>query len=72
MMKKIEIDWEAATEIIALIILGFIATVAMWQLDVNGKEIALSIGSGVCGYLVKTTKVQKEPDKKKSDKESLT
>ena len=41
-------------EYLALIVLGTIAVVAMFQLHVGGKEIVLSIGSGLIGYLTKS------------------
>ena len=67
MENNIEINWGAATEIAALFILGAIATIAMLKLGVGGKEIALAIGSGIGGYLVKgnvnTKKINKESSK---------
>ena len=65
-MKTIfdKIDWTALTEVIALGILGLIAVVAMCELKVEGKEIALSIGSGIAGYIAKGA-INKEP--KESD-----
>lgn len=67
MENRIEVNWEAATEVAALFILGMIATVAMFKLGIGGKEIALAIGSGIGGYLVKgkvnEKKVNKEPVK---------
>lgn len=67
MDEKFDINWEAATEIAALFILGSIAIIAMLKLGVGGKEIALAIGSGIGGYLVKghvnTKKINKESGK---------
>lgn len=53
-MRKIEIEWDAVTELVALLVLGLIAGVAMYKLGVQGKEIPLSIGSGIAGYLTKS------------------
>ena len=67
MNDSIEINWGAVTEIAALFILGSIAMIAMLKLGVGGKEIALAIGSGIGGYLVKgnvnTKKINKESSK---------
>ena len=48
------LNWDAIAEVVALVILGIITVVAMCELSVNGKEIALAIGSGIGGYLTKT------------------
>jgi hypothetical protein len=57
--------WDAMAEVAALIILGTVAVVAMYELGVEGKEIPLSIGSGVIGYLTKSAVdiVKNEPPK---------
>ena len=54
------IDWGVITEVAALIVLGFIASVAMLKLGVEGKEIALAIGGGIGGYLTKGAITPKE------------
>lgn len=64
--NRIKIDWGALTEISALYILGLIAIVAMGCLGIGGKEIALSIGSGIGGYLVKGT-IDKKSDRGNND-----
>lgn len=46
--------WDAMTELAALTVLGVIATIAMYELGVDGKEIPLAIGSGIGGYLTRT------------------
>ena len=53
-MKDDNTKWETLTEIAALLVLCVIAIVAMYELKVDGKEIALAIGSGIGGYLAKT------------------
>lgn len=67
MANKIEINWEAMTEVVALLILGIVAIVAMLKLGVAGKDVALSVGAGIIGYLAKTgvetKKANKEPIK---------
>ena len=70
MNNKIEIDWGAVTEVVALFILGLIAIVAMYKLKVDGKEIALAIGAGIGGYLTKTgvNKVKEKLESAKDDK----
>ena len=40
-------------EITALIVLGVIACLAIWQLGVDGKEVPLSVASGIVGYIAK-------------------
>lgn len=47
-------NYEAITEGIAIIGLVVIAVFGIICLGVEGKEIPLSIGSGVCGYLAKS------------------
>lgn len=69
-LNKININLEGATEIVALLVLGIIAVVAMCALLSDGKEIALSIGSGLCGYLTKAAvdKAKDVSDNKPVDK----
>jgi hypothetical protein len=38
-------------ELATIIILGLIAIVAMWLLEMGGKDIALAIGTGLIGFL---------------------
>lgn len=40
-------------EYLALIVLGAIAIVAMYQLGSEGKEVPLAVSSGIIGYLAK-------------------
>ncbi len=46
-------NWDTVTELAALIVLGTVAIVSMYELGIEGKEIPLAIGSGIVGYLVK-------------------
>jgi hypothetical protein len=68
-LSNINVNLEGATETVALIILGAIAMTAMFALGIGGKEIALSIGSSIGGYLAKsvidiTKNTEKNPEKK--------
>lgn len=38
-------------ELVAIFILGIIAVVAIAELKVGGKEIAIAVASGLVGYL---------------------
>lgn len=68
-----DINWSAITEVVALFILGVIAIVAMYELKVDGKEIALAIGSGIGGYLTKAVvDIKKDkPDKESKDDKNI-
>ena len=51
---KAPIEGDVITECLALIIVGSIAIVAMFTLGIEGKEIPLTIGGGLVGYMAKT------------------
>ena len=40
-----------ADEIITILVLGLVAVLSMFLLEMEGKEIALTIGGGLIGYL---------------------